>query len=216
MKQTKEYREAFKKGALEAAQEIKKGVVTLYTFGLQMSLEHLDKVTGLPIQPIAGCEIDNEILGRSAGHNEAVMEHVKLQGPPPNSFNRWSKDLFDLKEFFDRESKTVHPTPLKPGGRTLKSPDGRFTIRPVQTESKNDDGTIRHCLGIVLGGETLNTTTEEIIWDEGETDLLWGPQGSRFAVIRCKTVKSDYFAFHFQALDLQRGKWLRWEHTTRP
>ena len=47
----------------------------------------------------------------------------------------------------------------------------------------------------------MNPTTEKIIWD-GETDLLWGPQGSRFAVIRCKSVKNDYFAIHFQALDL--------------
>jgi len=45
-KQTKEYREAYKKGAAEAQQEIKMGVVTLYSSGLQMSLEHLDQDTG--------------------------------------------------------------------------------------------------------------------------------------------------------------------------
>ena len=57
-----------KKGALEAAQEIKKGVVTIYTFGFQNVVGRLDKVqTGYPFSPSLVALIDDEILGRSAG-----------------------------------------------------------------------------------------------------------------------------------------------------
>jgi hypothetical protein len=212
-KLTKEYREAYKQGAAEAEQEIKKGVVTLYTFGLRTLFENLDKDTGLPIQAIAGCVIDDGIIGRRAGHDDAVTAHIKLHGLPPNSFKRWEKDIFELKEFFDRESKTTPPTRLKDGGPTLKSPDGKFTIRPALIDLKGTDDKPFQRLGFVLGGETLNPTSQSILFDDGETDLLWGPKGSRFAVFRCKSSKTDLV--QYMAFDLQRGTSLRWESSTR-
>jgi hypothetical protein len=47
--------------------------------------------------------------------------------------------------------------------------------------------------------------TQLIALYDGEMDVVWGPGGSGFAVIRCKAQDGPYF----MALDLKRAEWLR-------
>jgi hypothetical protein len=209
--QSKEYRDAFDMGVKEAEKELRNGTATLMIWGLQRGwFEHLDQETGLPKRPIARCVVGAEIFGREVGHNETIRKSITAHGLPSNSFKKWEKELFDLKGFWGRQMKTTQPIPLHAGGPLLKSPDGRFTIQPVKPEEKGSDGVIHHDLGLRVSGNGSGPRTEDIIWS-GETDLLWGPQGSRFAVIRCRGKTSvDYMA-----LDLQRVAWLRWEVESR-
>jgi len=210
---TKEYKEAHKKGVEAAEAELKEGRATLYTYGLRMGFENLDRKTGLPYKTIAGCVVDSQIMGRASGHNDRISAYINTHGLPPNSFKEHEGALFDLKGFFDRESKAQEPSRLKAGDRALKSPDGKYSIRPVESSFRKDDGSPGAMLNLVITGEVATHRSLPVFWDEGETDLLWGPRGSRFAVLRCKMVKrrNDYFSCFYLAVDLQRGEWLREE-----
>ena len=93
------------------------------------------------------------------------------------------------------------------GGPTVRSPDSAYSIRPVRSRFEKDDGTQGNVLGIDVGEGSRFHPVQNILWDEGETEMLWGPSGSGFAVIRCRNARGD----HFMALDLRRGQWLREE-----
>jgi hypothetical protein len=88
LKESKEFRNGYKQGVAEAEKELKEGRPTLYLSGLQMSLEHLDKETGLPYRVIAGCVVDDGIVGREQGHDETIREHIKAHGLPASSFKK--------------------------------------------------------------------------------------------------------------------------------
>jgi hypothetical protein len=205
--QTKEHRDGYKQGVGEAEQELKEGHPTLYAFGLRMSVENVDRKTGLPFTFIAGCEVDDRILGREQGHDARIREHIKVHGLPASSFKKWEKELFDLKGFYNVQTKTAKSAPLAVGGPMHVSPDGKYTVAPIQMSFEKDDGTISPILGIAVAAQGKKPAHEKILWAEDETDFLWGPAGSRFIVIRCRDKSAD----HYMAYDLERANWLRWE-----
>ena len=205
--ETKAYRDGYKQGVAEAERELKEGHPTLYASGLRLSLENLDKDTGLPFRFIAGCVIDDQIVGREQGHDAKIREHIKLHGLPASSFKRWQKELFALKEYYIARTKTEKPIPLAVGGPECVSVDEKVTVTPVQTPFKKDDGTIGYMLGIVVAARGKKPVTKSILWATDETDFLWGPAGSRFLVIRCNGQHGE----HYMSLDIERVEWLRWE-----
>jgi hypothetical protein len=113
-------------------------------YGLRRGLEFLDRETGLPQQPIAGCVVDNTIIGRAAGHNGRIKEFIAERGLPGNSFKRWEKELFDLKGYYGRRKKTERPIHLAFGGPVAKSPDGKYTLRLVTTPREQPKGEPLH------------------------------------------------------------------------
>ncbi len=206
-KDTPEYRVAYRYGRAEAEVQLKEGTARLYVFGAGMTLEHTDRQTGLPMEWIGGCAIGPTPFGRIAGHNDRIREHITAHGLPANSFKRWDKELFDLKGYFAFRSRSQEPHRLSPGGPALKSPDGGFTVRPVNSPIVKPDGRREDRLGLVVGGPAAERPVTDVFFDEGQSELVWGPKGSGFAVIRCRRSDHD----RYMALDLKRGWWLRCE-----
>jgi hypothetical protein len=197
---------AYEVGHREAEEELKAGRATIYVYGLPSAHENLDRKTGLPRQAIAGCVMDDAILGRAAGHNDRIAEYIREHGPPSNSFKRWEKELFDLKGYYESRLKAERPHRLASGGPVVRSPDGRVTIHPVKIQYRKD-GSLAEILGLVVGGDGVEHEASWVPGDEGGTDLLWGPKGSGFAVVRCEGKDKP----RYMALDLRRGRWLREE-----
>jgi hypothetical protein len=75
-------------GVAEAEFELNGGNSTIYVYGLRPESENEDPETGLPVQGIAGCLVDQRIVGRAAGHNERIVEYIKKQGFPGKSARR--------------------------------------------------------------------------------------------------------------------------------
>ena len=88
MKPEREYWVGYKVGAAEADNELKAGRASIYVYGLRPESENQDQETGLPYQGIAGCLVDERIVGRAVGHNERIAEYIREQGLPSNSSKR--------------------------------------------------------------------------------------------------------------------------------
>jgi hypothetical protein len=203
------YRAGYKLGIAEAEKELKGGHPTLYVCGLRTGfLEHLDKETGLPYEVIAGCTVDDQILGRERGHDTTIRAHIKAHGLPESSFKKWEKELFNLKRYYDARVKTEKPISLAPNGPKQVSPDGKFTISPVPMTFEKDDGTMAPVLGIIVATLGEKPVEKKELWPGDETDFFWGPDGSRFIVMRCRASKTMDI---YSAFDLKRTAWLRCE-----
>jgi hypothetical protein len=201
-----DYDKAYKAGVVEADEELKSGTATLYGHGLRrLDAPLLDRTTGLPIELIAGCVVDSSILGRAAGHNKRIEEFIAKRGLPTNSFKRWEKDLFDLKGYYEKRSKTENPERLRIGGPAAKSPDGKYALRLVKEQLKGPDGTLSDHSSVVISVDDVDQGAVLLIYGEN-VDCLWGPKGAGFAVIRGK---GEGRWQEFTALDLKRGKLLR-------
>ncbi|MDB5350116.1 MAG: hypothetical protein JWN86_1363 [Planctomycetota bacterium] len=201
----KVYARAYKQGQDEADKELKDDRATIYTFGLRSLFEHLDRDTGLPYEGIAGCEVDDEILGRAAGHNDRMLEHIKKNGPPGYSFKRWEKELFDLKGFYEPQSRDGKVHRLSLGDPAMKSPDGGVTIRAVKRTFTKDDGSLGDSLAVEITVDGVVKKPQTVFFDEGDSDFCWGPKGSNFAVVRSRGKGEPWF----MALDLRTGQRLR-------
>ena len=201
----KVYARAYKQGQDEAHKELKGERATIYTFGLRSLFEHLDRDTGLPYEVIAGCEVDDEILGRAAGHNDRVLEQIKKDGPPGYSFKRWEKELFDLKGFYEPPSRAGKVHRLSLGDPAIKSPDGGVTIHAVKRSFTKDDGGLGESLAVEITVNGVVKKPQRIFFDEGDSDFCWGPKGSNFAVVRSRGKGEPWF----MALDLRTGQRLR-------
>jgi hypothetical protein len=202
-----EYRPAYQQGRAEAEAQLKENRAGLYASGPRMTTESTDRQTGLPLEWIGGCAIDPSLLGRTDGHNDRIREAIAAHGPPANSFKRWDKELFDLKGYCARRRESVAPHRLCADGPALKSPDGRFTVRPVKTRVEGPNGRGADRLEIVVGEPGFERPAAVVDFDEGPAELVWGPQGSGFAVIHCRRHEHD----RYMALDLRTGRWLRCE-----
>jgi hypothetical protein len=88
MKPERDYWAGYKAGAAEADNELKGGRASIYVYGLRPESENQDQETGLPYQGIAGCLVDERIVGRAVGHNERIAEYIKEHGLPSNSTKR--------------------------------------------------------------------------------------------------------------------------------
>jgi hypothetical protein len=73
---SREYRQGYRAGRTEAEAEWAGGQPTFYvtgdgSYGLPPQLH---PETGLPYNPIAGCCVDDYIMGREEGHNRRIQE----------------------------------------------------------------------------------------------------------------------------------------------
>jgi hypothetical protein len=211
MKATKEYQDGYRKGRDEADAEIRQGRATLYTFGLRRDFSNLDRETGLPREPIAGCVIDDGIVGRADGHNARVRESIAAHGLPANSFKRWEKELFDLKGYVASRLKAGPAVPLKVGGPAAKSPGDKHTARVAKVTEKGFDGKPYEHVVLIVDEGRAGERPISLIGLEGQPRLLWGPEGSGFAVVLYRAFKAD----QAEAIDLHRGWWLRQETLSR-
>jgi hypothetical protein len=202
------YQEGYKAGCAEANDQIRSMTATIYSYGTPDGLEFLDQDTGLPYQRIAGCVVDRFSEGRAAGHNDRIGEYIKKHGYPDYSLKRWEKELFGLKDYYQARSKTEPSHRLTFGGPAMKSPDGKYTIRPVKSQSKRDDGSFRDELKIVVGSGGIMRPALNLWSDAEKSELIWGPKGSGFAII---SIDSNEYSYKYMALDLRRGEWLREE-----
>ena len=162
--------------------QLRENRATLYVYGAGVVLESIDRPTGLPYEWIGGDAIDARLLGWEAGHNDRIREHVKAHGPPAGSFKQWDKELFDLKGYFALRRQSEEPHRLSAGGPALKSPDGAFTIRPVKSTIVKPDSSREDRLGIAAVEPGAGRPVAEVFFDEGRSELVWGPNGSGFAV----------------------------------
>jgi hypothetical protein len=207
-----DYDAGYRTGVSAADKELKEGLARLYTYGLRdEGVGLLDRKTGLPLKVIAGCAVDREIEGRAAGHNARVREYIADRGLPSNSFKRWEKQLFDLKGYYEERARTEKPHRLTPGDLAAECPDGIHALRVEKVQHREEDGALSVRSSVIISVGPVDHKALDH-WIEGDMDLFWGPKGSGFAVIRCveKQTRS------FMALDLRRGKLLRWEYVSGP
>ena len=211
IRKSDEYQAAYKQGRAEADRELNDQSATIYTYGLGDLCENLDRETGLPYNGF-GCVVDDKILGRTDGHNDRIMESIKANGLPKNSFKPWERELFGLKGYVESRRKHDKPETLTADGPALKSPDASYTIKPIVKQIERD-GKVVKTLAIELSG---NGRKPEEIWlfaraDE-KTELFWGPKESGFVVVAIRDSRYD----QFEVLDLRRGRMLRMEMISRP
>jgi hypothetical protein len=208
MKTTKEYQTGYREGQAEADREVEQGLATIYTFGHRHDFSNnLDRETGLPYWQVGGCVIENGDVGRADGHNARIEEHIAAHGLPANSFKRWEKDLFDLKGYVAARPKAGPAIPLKVDGPAVKSPEGNHSARVARVTEEGLDGKpYKHVVLIIDDGRAGNRPIA-LIGLEDEPRLLWGPEGSGFAVVLYKGFAGETA----EAIDLKRGWWLRQE-----
>ena len=77
-------------GVEEAWEQIRRGHLTLYTFGLRDFDRSYDPATGLPLEGIAGCEID-ESVSCAMEHNDYIKKWIDQGNTPPNSLRRYNR-----------------------------------------------------------------------------------------------------------------------------
>ncbi len=179
-----DYGAGYKAGAAEADKDLEEGVAAFYIYGLRRSPEFLDRKTGLPCDVIAGCVVNDTLVGRAAGHNARINEYIVEQGLPSNSFKRWEKELFDLKGYFEKRAKTAKPHRLSLGGPAAISPDGESAIWLVRKGSKERDGTNSDFLRFVVTVGAVDRKPFGSLNGARNIDAIWGPSGSGFAVTR--------------------------------
>ena len=187
-------------GWWEAERELWRGEAKLYaSAGLRKGdLCNIDQDTGLPLDH-PGCMGDVSYDEWMAGHNDHIAQYIRRHGLPKNTFKPWEKDLFNLARFFDDRSRIDVPKRLVAGGPALVSLNGRNGVRLVPNPMTTEMRTVVITAGdVVLCDSNIQIGT-------GDSDLLWGPDGSRFVVIRSITEEGELYA----AYDLGTGRHLR-------
>lgn len=197
-----QFRKGYEQGRREADAQIASGVVTIYAYGLRMPLSNFDPDTGLPFQAIAGCVVDDQILGRAQGHNERVLQYVKSGKTPMNSHKDWTDDLNDLLRTYTSQSQLQKPVRLTAGGPPFVSPDGRFKVQFVCSECDQQKPVAPMHLEAKLmiaapGSKSPRSYT--CFHGKNPMDFVFGPRGSGFGVIRTETPER---VVDFQAVDL--------------
>jgi hypothetical protein len=193
-------------GWWDAERELWRGEATIYALGgLRMGdLCNVDQDTGLPIDFVCGCVIGAGDVERVQGHNDHIEQYIRWHGPPKNTLKPWEQELFNLKRSFDERTRTEVPNRLIAGGPVIVSPDGRNSVRPV-AGVKDDGSPFDDSLKVVIAAGNVMLEDWYVRFEKGNTDLLWGPEGSRFAVIRSVSEKRE----HYAAYDLRTGRHLR-------
>jgi len=193
-------------GWWDAERELWQGTASIYG-GSDFEFCDVDRDTGLLITHRDTCFTNEYDRERNQGHNDHIAQYIRWHGLPRNTLKPWEKELFHLKQWFDETSQTVAPTRLVAGGQAVVSPDGRNSVRPVL--AVNDDGSPDNdSLKVVIAAGNVVLDDWYARAHEGESDLLWGPDGSRFVVIRSITTRGE----EFQAFDLRTGRQLRQEN----
>jgi hypothetical protein len=188
--------------------ELWRGEATIYTLFTRIGLAdtcNIDRGTGLPVRGLSCCR---HVIGdseRVKGHNDHIAQYIRWNGLPRNTFKPWVRELLDLYHYFDGRSLRDVPLRLLVDGPAIVSPDGRHSVRLVQ-RAKDTVCTFDSRRVVIYAG---NVVLHEHFahFEKGDSDLLWGPKGSRFAVIRSVCEKKE----HYVAYDLRTGSRLREE-----
>jgi hypothetical protein len=80
------YAAGYAKGRYEANRDWSVGHPTLYVYGLGRGFWNIDPSTGIPFEPIAGCVVDDWIIGRARGHNDTMHALVARYGLPKSAW----------------------------------------------------------------------------------------------------------------------------------
>jgi hypothetical protein len=192
-KESKAFKAAYAVGRAEAKQAMKDGRATIYTCGLARFPYDVDRETGLRYEYVAGCEVNDEILGRINGHNDWIRDYVTNHFWPAYSMKRWEKELFDLKGYVLAQEAIKPAYRLVLGGEPSKSPDGRFQIRPVSADFKNEDGSPIKAIGFILTVDGVDLPKAAIETFDHPAEVIWGPSGSNFFVLGVSSKFKDYF-----------------------
>jgi hypothetical protein len=187
-------------GWWEAEGQLWRGDVTIYgSAGLMRGdICLIDRKTGLPVD-WPGCMSDASYDERMAGHNDHIAQFIRSHGLPRNSLKPWENELFNLARFFDERSQIDVPKRLVADGPAVVSPDGLNRVRLVR------DAAVTDLLSVVITAGDDVAASSPADTGNGATELLWGPQGSRVAVIRSMTDTGE----RLQAYDLRTGRHLR-------
>lgn len=74
--QTARYQKAYNQGVQEALREIKKDSLTYYEYGEEPDYPY-NVETGLPAKIVAGCIINDSVIGYVEGHNQTIRNHLQ-------------------------------------------------------------------------------------------------------------------------------------------
>ena len=96
-----------------------------------------------------------------------------------------------LYHYFDEQSLREVPLQLLVDARAIVSPDGRHSVRLVQ---RAKDAVCRFdSRRVVISAGTVELHEHFAHFEKGDSELLWGPEGSRFAVIRSVFAKKEHY-----------------------
>jgi len=193
-------------GWWDAECELWRGEATIYWGLLGIGLGdtcYIDRDTGLPVCGLSCCTPRTGDSARVKGHNDHIAQYVRWHGLPKNTLKPWEQELFDLYRYFDDRSRTNVPTRLLVGGPAVVSPDGRNSVRLV--DGAKDAGIPYNSRRVVITAGNVVLHQYYAHFKKGDSDLFWGPEGSRFAVIRSVHEKRE----HYVAYDLRTGRHLR-------
>ncbi len=219
-KPSEDYRRGREEGIAEARKELVEGTASLYVWGRRDIGQCLDRSTGLPLIAIAGCIIDDGILGRTDGHNEHIKAHIAQHGLPKSSRKPFERDLFDLAGYVSRHEDELFEFEID--GPVVNSLDDRIRVRGFRAVEK---GKRSPFVTLEVSSTYDDPADANARWKpikcflpmsvRSTLQFVLGPSGSDTLVVRGKTSTRDQLALVLISL---RGEtaWLRLEHMLRP
>ncbi len=172
---------------------------------MKLFFECIDRETGLYFSSF-GCVIDDGIIGQVEGHNAKIMEYIRVHGSPRNSFKPWEKQLFGLKDYFENRCLSEKPIRMTVGDPAVPSPGGEFAVKLVNRPDMNN-GRHVESLWITVGDKDIGSQRTALLLKDAE--MIWGPKGSWFSVVRGKSLTGDHM--DYMALDLRDVRTIRLE-----
>lgn len=195
-------------GWWDAECELWRGDASINSVGgcdLLRDICNIDRDTGLPFCRSGGCVIREGDLERMQGHNDHIEQYIRWHGLPRNTFKPWEDELFHLKQCFDHLSRADAPKRLYAGGPPMVSPDGMQSVQPVAVVK--EDGSQGDSLKVVIASANVTLNDSYVRFGKEDSDLMWGPDGSRFVLIRSIFESTE----RYSAFDLVTGRLLRAE-----
>lgn len=196
-----DYFQALLLGIEEAEREIAEGRMTIYTSGLSFSIENLDRSTGLRYKSVGGCVIDDQILGRTVGHNAIIRGHLRAFGIPPCSFKPWEDEIFELAGQF-RGVEGLPEFEFRPDGEEVRIAveGGPFVV----FMAKRQDA-LRGWLSLRVERDGQEVGVIGAMGRADRVRVRPGPEGSDLIFLACREEGEDSFA----AISLSRAQLLR-------
>ena len=193
-------------GWWEAEREIWRGHVTLYgdCGHFKGEICCVDEEMGLPVR-LGGCLVPIGYDERARGHNDHVKQYIRWNGLPKNSLKPWVRELFHLARYFEERSCLGPPVRLFACGPPVTSPHKNNGVR-LMTPRTPDFLRVAIFAGSNILGNLVMPS------ESGECDLVCGPDGSRFVVLR--SFRDD--KVHHMAGDLRTGEFLCSESELHP
>jgi hypothetical protein len=183
------FSEARAAGVEEAQRDIAAGSVALLSYGMPMDPVNLDRASGLPTRAIAGCIVDDGILGRAQGYNDTVRAHLASHGQVPGNHLAWIERILEPAAHLD-------PQPVVVGTEAIRSPDDIWAL------SVGEDGLrVVAEAGVEAGAEGAGFLVSQVV-PEVRIELHWGPVGSDLVTV---VAVAPNAARSLRVVDLRRG-----------